>query len=360
MKEKLQARIREVGPITFREWMNAALYDFEHGYYCAPDRVRWGRDGDYRTSPERTELFANTCARYAQELYRDLGEPPVWTFLEAGAGSGDFALGFLGRLQQLDQSCFQTCRYVIDEKSEALRASIGKRQGQLLDRIEFSVIETRDTFEGIVFANELLDAFPVHRVTWRDERLLEYFVTVDDNGAFEWQLGEASTDNLHGYFQRLGLKPRDQQIVEVNLGIQDWFAAVREKLSRGFQIVIDYGAKGDELLHSPLRQSGTLRAIRRHQLVPDVFADPGEQDLTTTIDWTYVQRLAVDYGFRVKEFLSQDKFLLKSGFLEELESRLLHAESEAEKQQISGEAREMILPTGMAAAFQVLVLAKDI
>ena len=359
LRDKLQARIREAGPITFRDWMDAALYDSQHGYYRAPDRSPWGREGDYRTSPERTTLFAATLARYVLELYRELGEPSAWTIFEPGAGSGDFALQVVETLQDLDARSFKRCRYIIDERSEASRSKISERLGPFSERVQFCSIEAVEAFDGIVFANELLDAFPVHRVTTRDDKLLEYFVNVDETGAFHWQLGTVSNAEVHEYFRRIEIKPREGQIIEVNPAIEHWLKLLGAKLSRGFLILIDYGAESEELLQSPLRNSGTLRAIRRHQFIQDVFANPGKQDLTTTINWTYVRSVAADFGFAVREFLGQDKFLLKIGLLEELERRLRRASNEAEKMRITTEAREMILPTGMAAGFQVLVLTKN-
>src|SRR2546423_15718498 len=91
----LRARIRRAGPISFRDWMAAALYDERAGYYNRADLARWGRAGDYRTSPERSPLFAATLARYFAELYAALAAPPQWTIIESGAGAGHFAQGVL-------------------------------------------------------------------------------------------------------------------------------------------------------------------------------------------------------------------------------------------------------------------------
>jgi SAM-dependent MidA family methyltransferase len=102
-----------------------------------------------------------------------------------------------------------------------------------------------------------------------------------------------------------------------------------------------------------------LRAFRRHQLVDDVLADPGEQDLTTTIDWSFVSRIGERVGLEVVEFERQDRFLLNNGLLEELEALVDAANSEAEKQQLRAQSREMILPNGMAASFQVLLQRKQ-
>src|SRR5713226_8231532 len=103
LREHLRARIARDGPITFRDWMEAALYDEREGYYCRPGLPRQGRAGDYRTAPESSPLFAATFACYFSKLFADLffelGSPPTWIIFEAGAGGGEFAYGVLSSLR---------------------------------------------------------------------------------------------------------------------------------------------------------------------------------------------------------------------------------------------------------------------
>lgn len=106
---RLRARIRESGPISFRDWMEAALYDRRDGYYQREDLTRWGRSGDYRTGPERSTLFAATFAGYFADFYRRLGSPESFTIYEAGAGAGHFALGVLDALRR-EHEHFSTLR----------------------------------------------------------------------------------------------------------------------------------------------------------------------------------------------------------------------------------------------------------
>src|SRR5205823_10164000 len=110
-------RIRRAGPITFHAWMEAALYDQQEGYYCRSDRERWGRLGDYRTSPERSVLFAAAFASYYARLHQELGSPTEWTIVEVGAGEGYFATGILESLQRRFPRVFRATRYIIDEAS---------------------------------------------------------------------------------------------------------------------------------------------------------------------------------------------------------------------------------------------------
>ncbi len=358
LSEKLRFQIQASGPITFRDWMDAALYDPELGYYCRSGSERWGRKGDYRTSPERSALFAATFARYFVSLSSELVSPSVFTILESGAGAGYFAHGILQTLQAGFPSVYQDCCYLIDERSDDARGLIAERLHRFGNCVQFVNLAELEPMVGIVFANELLDAFPVHRVTVRDGRLMEFYVGVDANGEFEWQLDLPSTRALEQYSLRDGSLPAEGQTAEVNLEIENWLQLVAAKLKEGFLVVVDYGAEADELFRSPHYRDGSLRAFRRHQFVPDVLADPGLQDVTTTIDWTHVRRVSAELEFQLVRFERQDKFLLTSGILDELEAQTARL-NEGEALKLRTEAREMILPSGMAANFQVLVLRRN-
>ena len=337
--------------ITFHDWMQAALYDPDSGYYQRADRERWGRAGDYRTSPERSVLFAATFARYFARLYEDLGRPGAWTIVECGAGGGNFAAGVLEMLAREFPSIFDATRYVVlDVSDDALRRA-RERLVAFGDRVRFcSDWDHISIDNAVVFSNELLDAFPVHRVVQTGEGLRELYVT-----AGAWSNGPLSTPRLSEFCREYAIQLAVGQIIEINLEIDEWFARVASKLANGFVITVDYGAEGAELYDATLRPNGTLRGFRRHEFVDDVLARPGEYDITASVNWTQVKTVGERLGLSVVEFVSQDKFLLHAGLPAELEYRLGVAESEAEKVSLSTGAREMILPGGMASSFQVLV-----
>jgi SAM-dependent MidA family methyltransferase len=141
----------------------------------------------------------------------------------------------------------------------------------------------------------------------------------------------------------------------VNLAMEDWLRQVSAKLPRGYLITVDDGLDGNARYCPTERIEGTLRCFRRHRPVDDLQADPGEQDLTTTVNWTFVKHLGAKLGLRTVDFERQDKFLLSAGLLTQLQSESERAADEAERLRLSTAAREMILPGGMANSFQVLV-----
>jgi SAM-dependent MidA family methyltransferase len=358
LAERLTELIRREGAITFHDWMKAALYDPEHGYYQRTDRERWGREGDYRTSPERSQLFASTFARYFARLYEDLERPSSWMIVECGAGDGSFGRGLLQTLAEQFPAIFAVTKYVVCEVSQDALRRVRERLVEFGERVQFSTdLVTVDT--GIYFSNELLDAFPVHRLVRNEQGLSELYVGVEPTGAFVWTTGPLSTPRLAEFCDAYSVELAQGQIIEINLGIDDWLARVATNLANGFVITVDYGAEPLELYDSARRPNGTLRAFSRHSFIDDVLAQPGEYDITSSVNWTQVRTVGEKLGFKVVDFISQEKFLLRAGLLEELEQQLSRAATEAEKASLTTGAREMILPGGMASSFQVLVERKD-
>jgi SAM-dependent MidA family methyltransferase len=356
LAERLRARIIHDGALTFRDWMAAALYDEREGYYRRADLARWGRAGDYRTSPERSPLFAATFARYFATLHDSLGSPPRWTIHEAGVGTGDFALVALETLERDHPRVFDATRYVVDEIGEASRARVAARLAPFAHRVEFRGIGESDAppREGVVFSNELIDALPVHRVRVTGGRLRELCVGLDGAGNFSWVEREPSTPRLSEHFARLGVSLSEGQRAEVNLEADEWIASCASRLSRGHVVTVDYGATARALYDNALRPDGTLRAFRAHRFCEDLLASPGEQDITSSVNWTQLERA----GLETISLERLDKFLMRAGALEQLESLAARAADEAERASLSLSAREMILPGGMGESFQVLVQKK--
>jgi SAM-dependent MidA family methyltransferase len=355
--ERLRARIQREGPISFRDWMQAALYDQRDGYYCRADLARQGRAGDYRTAPETSPLFAATFARYFSRLFFELNSPSSWTIVEAGAGPGEFAYGVLSALQENHPRVFAATKYVIDEISSAARERAAARLSAFTNSVSFARFSEvqQPVAAGIVFSNELIDALPVQRVTMRAGELHELCVGLNQND-FAWI--ECDPDQrVQEYCVRAGFQLAEGQIAEVNLNAEDFLSRSAQLLERGFVITVDYGAERDELLRAPHRIEGTLRAFQRHRLMDEVLARPGEQDLTTTVDWTQMREAGAVVGLKTLRQEQLDKFLLHEGLLDELET-MTSGLSDSDALRLRTSAREMIMPHGLAASFQILVQAK--
>lgn len=362
LAERLRERIRRAGPITFREWMSAALYDEREGYYQRRGAERWGRAGDYRTAPERSTLFAATFARHFTKLFDELGRPSSFHLLEAGGGAGRFAHGVLRTLQRDAPHVYDSTRYIFDEAGAGSRERAAAFLTPFADRVEFRPLSElkRPLAAAVVFSNELLDALPVHRVTMRGGLLRESFVGLDgDGGNFVFQDDEPSTPRLAEHFKRMRVTLEEGQVAEVNLEAGEWLARVAAIVGSGFVISVDYGDEAGGLYGAPHRRAGTLRACRAHELIEDPLRDPGSQDLTTTVNWTQAMSEGEAAGLKTLSLERLDGFLLRAGLVEQLELESAHASGEAEVASLRLDAREMILPGGMASHFQVLIQKKD-
>jgi SAM-dependent MidA family methyltransferase len=358
LADRLRERIRRAGPITFRDWMQAALYDRAEGYYCRR-RIRQGRAGDYRTAPETSPLFGAVFAHYFMKSYFDLGAPDQFTIIEIGGGAGDFARAVLTTLQREFPKVFNAARYIIDEISDDARSQALTKLGEFKDRIQFeSLSEIESPLpHAIIFANELLDAFPVNRVIGRSGKLCELRVGLNDEDEFTWIADELS-DDVAEYCERIRLQLAEGQIYEVNLAAEEFISRAAQVIGEGLLITVDYGSEREGLRNDPNRLQGTLRAFHRHEFVDDLLARPGEYDLTTTVDWTQIQEAGTRHGFETLRFQRLDEFLLSEGAPDELFSIGNQIRDPVELLNFNAGARELIMPNGMAASFQALVQRK--
>jgi SAM-dependent MidA family methyltransferase len=250
---------------------------------------------------------------------------------------------------------------VIDEVSSGSRARAAERLRPFANRVQFQSIDEVEINPGVVFSNELLDAFPVHRIVLYGGEFREFYVTVDENGKFAWlleALSPALSPRLEGYFEEAGGRPGDGQVIEVSLEIENWVRRVAARMRSGYVVSVDYGTVVEDLYSPGANREGTLRGFQRHKFVDDLLAQPGEHDLTTTVNWSLVKTVGESAGLESLELSRQDQFLLANGFLEQLDAESKQAKNDGERLQLSSWAREMILPDGMAASFQVLVQKK--
>ncbi len=318
------------GWIGFDRYMQRALYEPGIGYYSGPNRV-FGAEGDFVTAPEMSSLFGGcVAAQCAQWLDADAG------IVEFGAGSGALAAQVLSALREaraLPRS------YAIVELSATLRErqrrTIGAAGADLLERVRwFDVLPER--IEGVVLANEVLDAMPVRVFRWNAGEVLERGVARVGNDALGWaeraaddgfaarvreRLREAwcggaaaATGSAHGTTGLAGAGPA-QYVSEVGEQAEAWVATVGSRLVRGAMLLVDYGFPRHEFYH-PQRDSGTLRCHFRHRAHDDPFLWPGLQDITAHVDFSATADAAARAGLDALGFASQARFLLDCGLLE--------------------------------------------
>ena len=302
-------RISEHGKITFAEFMELALYWPNGGYY--PRLGAAPPPQDYYTAPMAHPAFGALIALQLEEMWRLIGEPSQFTVIEQGAGTGRLAADIQDFSQRLDPSFHRSLQYIAVDRAD------GPAPFSLEDVAASSIV-------GCILSNELLDAFPVHRVTVRNGKLLEIYVTRQEGRLVEL-LDDVSTDDIPARLESEGVHLAEGQLAEVCLELEPWARQATTMLQRGFVLTIDYGYPSADL-YDVRRSQGTLRCYYRHTLTGDPYRHIGEQDITAHVDFTAVASLGRRYGLEPYPLLSQANFLNSLGlplFMERLHSENL-------------------------------------
>ena len=346
--ERIQQR---GGVIGFDEYMQMALYQPGLGYYSASS-PKFGSDGDFVTAPEISSLFGYCLSHQAGAL---IAQGCADRILEFGAGSGKLCAQILQNLPGLS-------RYFILEVSADLRQRQQQYLGEQLAAELFHKIEWLDRlpqdFDGVVLANEVLDAMPVQLLNKQDD-WLQLGVAYRGEG-FEWQTIEASpesADAMHRIEAQYGALPRDYTS-EVNPNYQPWFAALADSCRHAVVLIIDYGYEQALYYHAG-RRRGTLTCHYQHRVHDDPFVYPGLQDITAFVDFDACADAAEASGFGVCGLIDQGQFLLANNLLGEAQRRSENSEP-MDQLAISQQVGMLSLPQEMGEKFKVLALQKNL
>ena len=296
----IERLIAEHGRITFARFMELALYG-PGGYYVTADR---SRVGDYYTAPSAHPAFGALLAVQVRQLWELMGSPSRFHIVEVGAGGCQLAQAFVDYASQLSPAFAQALEYA------AVDCSVAQPVDSRVQPVWGFGLPFRGV-EGCVLSNELPDAFPVHRFAIRDGRVLEVYVTLEDDKLVE-RLDEPSTPRIEQRLSGHGLDVPDGFRGEVNLALDDWMEEVLQALTRGLVLTIDYGHTAEDL-YSPERSGGTLRCYYEHTLQGDPYRRVGRQDMTSHVDFTSLARAGEERGLTVVGFTTQREFLLNLG-----------------------------------------------
>lgn len=348
LQQHLQQLIQQQGGwISFADYMEQALYAPGLGYYSNGSR-KFGADGDFVTAPELGSLFA---ACLAQQLAAWLPELP--DVLEIGPGSGRLAHDLL---LMLDAGGPLPRRYFLLERSADLR----QRQQELLDQLPPALRQRvhwldqlPQQFEGVILANEVLDALPAHRVCWRDDGLYEQGVGWSEQG-LSWQEQPLSHAGLAAYVRQLPQPPHTPWRSEACLAAGAWVASLLDSCQRAALLFIDYGYGRREYYHEQ-RDNGTLTGFYRHHQVQDPFFLPGLMDLTCHVDFTAIADAALDHDGLLLGYTTQAAFLLDCGLTRHLQG--VDTQSRA-WMALSQQVQTLTHPAEMGELFKVMAIGK--
>lgn len=310
--------IRREGPIPFVQFMDTALYHPGAGYY---EHATIGRDGDFYTSASAGGLFGKLLAFQFAAWCEELAPEPLH-WIEAGAHDGQLAADILEWMTIYRPELAQRVRYTILENSPTRQSSQQRRLEKFADQVRWRTniaAFAEKPIRGVIFSNELLDAFPVHRLGWDAPARcwFEWGVGWKDD-RFVWErLGRVS-ENLAAEMEIAGLVMPSELLdvlpdgftIELAPAAHRWWQAAAAALGHGWLLTLDYGLTAEEFFH-PHRSDGTLRAYHRHHLSSDVLAQPGRQDLTAHANFTALQRVGRQAGLQNTGLISQTKFLTR-------------------------------------------------
>jgi SAM-dependent MidA family methyltransferase len=354
----LAEEIRTRGLMTFADYMEACLYHPQYGYYSRSEQ-RPRRD--YVTSVDVSPLFGRLLARQFHEMWTALGKPARFWLVEAGAGTGVLAKNILDFAAEWFPEFYSALTYVAVERSESRRAAHGSLLESHLKggRFDSSADLPNEIAAGCIFSNELLDAFPVHRVLRQSGELREICVAFDDEQGLHEKLGPLSSPRIAEYFAEQGIALHEDQQAEVNLKACEWIEDAGMRLRSGFILTIDYGHPAAEL-YDERHMRGTLLAYQRHRANEDYFHAPGEQDLTALVNFTALDLWGKRSGLIRTGLTSQTNFLLslaRHSNCADLEPAGL---SDTEQARMRLLFKTLIHPEGMGETFQVFAQHKGI
>jgi SAM-dependent MidA family methyltransferase len=347
---------RQDGRLGFDRFMELVLYAPGLGYYTAGAH-KLGEAGDFVTAPEISPLFARCLARQCQELLAEMGGGDL---LEFGAGSGVLAVDLLLELEVLGSL---PDRYLILEISPDLKQrqleTLEARAPHLLQRVDWLEHMPAQGFRGVVLANEVLDAMPVHRFRIEADGVREGFVRwAGERFESFWDLPvtpglEEAVAALQGQVGPLG----EGYESELNLRAGPWLEALGERMAVGALLLIDYGYPVSEYYH-PQRSSGSLMCYYRHRTHADVLALPGLQDITAHVDFSAVAAAGRAAGFDLLGYTNQANFLLGCG-LDRLVADSDPYDIKVHMALMQG-VKRLTLPSEMGERFKVLALGRGI
>jgi SAM-dependent MidA family methyltransferase len=361
---RLLDTIRQHGPLTVAQFMERALYDVEHGYYTGAAQ-RSGRHGDFFTSVDAGPLFGRCLAAFVDRAWRALDRPARLDLVEVAAGNGRLMRDLLDGLAMDAPDALSAVRVHLVERSAPARAQHADRLGPHAPRVVASAADLPPRVDGVLLANELLDAFPVHRVVMTDQGLREAHV-VERDGRLALAAGPLSSAGLATYFERLGVALAPGTVADISPAAVSWVAEAGRRLARGAMLLVDYGHEAGDLF-SPRHANGTLVSFARHQLDSAPGGDtpgrpawldaPGARDLTAHVDFTSVASAATSTGCTREWLVDQTTLLLGLG----LADFLVNSGGDglaAVRTRLA--ATTLVSPVGLGASHRALMLSRQL
>ncbi|MGA9290341.1 MAG: SAM-dependent methyltransferase [Anaerobacillus sp.] len=305
--------------ITFERYMSLALYHKEYGYYNR-DQPKTGKQGDFFTSTGVHDIYARMMAKVLTDDFQLEQIQPV--IVDVGSGDGRFINAFLNEVQMLDANLYDKLAYYVIESSPYHQRLIKERTASNDIHIYSSLFELKKQLpklQGILFSNELLDAFPVRIVEKYEGELLEVCVGLDEDGNLTELYKPCTDEEVITWLSKFGFEIENHQRMEIPLKMTKWLNQIGEWLVDGRVYTVDYGYTHEEW-RDPARWNGSLRGYRNHHMINNPLQNPGEMDLTTHVPIDALKVIGEQCSLTWVSCEPQGKFLIKHGLLDFLQN----------------------------------------
>ncbi len=341
------------GCLDFSTFMQLALYAPGLGYYTA-GRQKFSQlkkdGGDFVTAPEMTSLFGRTLAQQIAQIFQEM----PGDVLELGAGTGKLAADLL--LALADSQCLPAQYFILEVSDHLRQVQLETLQAKLplalLQRVQWLSALPTD-FNGVMLANEVLDAIPVHLVLATEQGLRERGVAWQDG--FVWQDKSITSAHLLSIATQQNLA--SGYLTEFCPAASALMASLALSLQRGAIILIDYGFSAREYYH-PQRNQGTLMCHYQHHAHSNPLVHVGLQDITAHVDFTSIAYAGVNHGLSLAGFCSQAQFLMNAGILQLMEQ--VAPDDVARYAPLAAAAQTLLSPAEMGDLFKVMAFTKNL
>lgn len=337
--------------LNFAEYMQDVLYAPGLGYYAVGNR-KFGKEGDFITAPEVSPLFSQCIALQVKQIFDAVADPVL---LEFGAGSGKMALDIMQALAEMNT--LPKAYYILEVSAE-----LKLRQQQFLQQhapnlypyFKWLTSLPAKPFNGVILANEVLDAMPFQRFQINNHQIQEWYV-IDNGRSLDWLLAEPSTENLKKNVLALNLQSDIPYTSEMNLLQSGWIQSLSDCLQQGLILLFDYGYPEAEYYHAG-RTNGTMKCFFRYHQHEDPLILPGIQDITAHVNFTAIARAASAADLDVADYTTQGCFLLNCG----IEKLVAASADKVATVNAAQQLKKLTLPTEMGELFKVIGLSRRI
>ncbi len=356
IKKILKDTISKNGAISFKDFMKICLYEPTYGYY-SQNELPIGKHGDFVTAPHTSRLFGYLLAVQIRQFFQMLPDDHELLLCEFGAGTGFLAKDILDFYKDFHCNIYERIKYLIVEPLPARRNILSKKlqaHGSKLEIVDdFSEVAP---FTGVVVANELWDAFPVHLIENRESGFLEIFIDLDKEGNLVEKAKNIRNKELKRYVENYLKDLPTGYRTEINLEMKHWINNFSSLFKKGFAIFIDYGYSKEEY-YAPYRNRGTLLGYTRQQVTEGFLDFPGLIDITAHVNFSDAKEWFEENGFNIEGFCPQWAFL---GGLD-IEDTINKAFGRLEPfSPVLATVKSLIFPQGMGQTHKVFVVSKAV